>query len=110
DAQGRKSSPADCERVGRPDAVQTERPRYTRCKGEGALRGMIEASRPHGGDLTKTALHLIGHRQSGQEISPAAIGVFSSGQYGTQVVTRMAGFALGQITIVEVEVAHQRAI
>jgi hypothetical protein len=71
---------------------------------------MVKTSGPHGCNITETALHLVGRRQGGQEVSPATIGVLSSGQYGAQVVTRMTGFALGQVTIVEVEVAHQRAI
>ena len=71
---------------------------------------MVETCCPHRSDIAEAALNLVGDRESGHEVTASAIRVFRCRQDRRQIIARMAGFTLGKIAVIEVEVSNQRAV
>jgi hypothetical protein len=77
---------------------------------EGALRGVVEALRAHRGDVGQPGVHLVGHRECGEELGARGVDALRGRENRTQVVGGMVGLSLGQVRIHEVEVAAQRTV
>ena len=71
---------------------------------------MIETLIAHGRYITQSALYLIGDRQRGHYVPASPIRVFGPGEDGRQIVARVTGLALCQISIVEIEITNECAI
>ena len=78
--------------------------------GVGALGGVVETFVPHGRHVAQAALHLVSDGERGQEV-PAGLRRRIRRRPGRRpVVAGMARLARGQVAVVEIEVANQRAV
>ena len=71
---------------------------------------MIEPFCAHRRRIAQSALYLVGHGERGQVCAPATARILGDGQRRPQVVARMAGLSFGQVTVVEIQVAYERAV
>jgi hypothetical protein len=55
-------------------------------------------------------LHLVRNGKRDHHITAPAAGIFGGGQHGRKVVTRVAGFAFRQVTVVVIKVPDQRTV
>jgi hypothetical protein len=53
---------------------------------------------------------LIGSSQTGQEILAVSVAVFGSGKDRSNVIAGMAHLASGQVGVIEIEIADERAV
>ena len=100
----------DRDRVGGAPLIEAERARDPGGDRVGALRGVIEALGAHRRHLGQAVLDLVGDRQRGQQRATVGVRVLGRGEHRREVVARMAGLAGRQVGVVEVQVAHQRAV
>jgi len=63
-----------------------------------------------GSDIGEPALDLVGNGQGNKEITAAAVRVLGRRQHRCEVVARVAGFAGGEIRIVEIQVADRGSV
>jgi hypothetical protein len=71
---------------------------------------LVEALCAHGRHLAEAVLDLVGDRQGGEKRVPVGLRVLGCRQHRREVVARVAGLARGEIGVVEVQVAHERAV
>ena len=100
----------DRDRVGGASRIEPERARNAGRDGVGALSGVVEALGAHRRDLGEAVLDLVGDRQRGQQRATVGVRVLGRGEHRSEVVARMAGLPGRQVGVVEVQVAHQRAV
>ena len=100
----------DRDRVRRLRLAETQRLRRPGRGGIGALRGVVEALRPHRRFVREPALNLVGDRERRQQLPSGRLRVLGGREHGCEVVTRVAGLTGREVGVVEVEVAHQRAV
>jgi hypothetical protein len=87
--------------------VELQDPGDARSYRIGALDRMVKSSCPDWGNIAQSALDLIGNRQRGHEVTTCGPDVFAGGQDRSQIVAGVTGFPLGQVAIIEIEVAYQ---
>ena len=90
--------------------IEPERARNAGGDGVRALGGVVEALGAHRRQLGEAVLDLVGDRQRAQQRATVGVRVLGCGEYRSEVVARMAGLAGCQVGVVEVQVAHQRAV
>ena len=110
DAQRVQRSTGDRDRVRRPDLVECQRLGGAGRGGVGELRGVIETACAHGRFVREAALHLVRDRERRQQLAPRSARIFGGGEHGSEVVARVTGLAGGEVGVVEVEVADERAV
>jgi hypothetical protein len=71
---------------------------------------VVEALRAHGRHLAEAVLDLVRDRQGGEKRVPVGVRVLGCRQHRREVVARVAGLVRGEIRVVEVQVAHERAV
>jgi hypothetical protein len=53
---------------------------------------------------------LIGDCQRSHQLPAGCIRIFGAGKDGRKIVAGVAGFTLGQISVIEIQVTYERAI
>ena len=71
---------------------------------------MIEPLRPYRRLVREPAVHLVGDRKRGEELTSGGAGVLCRCEHGREVVARVARLAGGEVRVVEVEVADERSV
>src|SRR5262247_3506807 len=71
---------------------------------------MVEPPCAHRRHIAQPALYLVGYGERGQEFAPAPARILRGRQRRPQVVARMAGLSFGQVTVIEIQIAHERAV
>ncbi len=104
------------DRAGYVDAVgglhrgETKGPRDSRSHRTRPLRRVVESPGSHRRHVGEAALDLIGHGQGGEKLLSAPSCILAGSKYRCQIVTGVTGLARGEVAIVEVQVADQRAV
>src|SRR5207248_5573718 len=101
---------ADADSVRRLCLVQSERSRRASGHSVGQDAAMVEALFHNLQGAGEPTLHLVRHGERGYEIAAAAVGELGGGEHSAEIVARMARAFLAKIAIVEVDVAHERAV
>ena len=65
---------------------------------------MVKTGGSHRRHITEPALDLISHSQCSHKVTPAAAGILSCCEHGSQVVAGMAGFVFGEIAVVKIKI------
>src|SRR5947207_2841211 len=71
---------------------------------------MVKTPGTHRRFIAEAALHLICHGESREKIASRTIRIFSRRKDGAQVVAGMTSLALGEITVVKIQIPNQCAI
>src|SRR5262245_43828320 len=71
---------------------------------------MVEASRAHRRFVAQPALRLVGYGERRHEFAPAYTRIFGRRQRRSKVVAWMAGLSFSQVTVIEIQIAHESAI